>query len=478
MQSTLNRLHRALAFTIVLLAGCATLPSPAPVEVPGDPAAAACLNWYANLDRTIDAAGVRDAGETRIAGFPHLRADRFAASFRDMARTDAVLRKTLFQTLADLDLRARQIELTNLPPSTRPDASGLGACSRALVALDLSGPRSSALLDRLAVPDDYSTIKRVMGAYAVTAIPFFAGVTRWQDDTQAVFAAAKNREDVRRHVPAAPVGANPLATAVRDAMGVPALTPQEWQSLLARHTPVLDIVARSRSDRFGALQWQAGEIGVEPESPIAYTRVAFTRFHGETLVQLIYTFWFPERPLTGPFDPLGGRLDGLMVRITLDRDGTLLMVDSIHACGCYQLFFPSPRLSPRAPPDPNIEWAFVPKRLPPVRDGERVALRIASGTHYLEDIDVANVTPGDETYALASEHRLRSLPLPDGSFRSVYSPDGLIPGSERGERFLFWPMGIASPGAMRQWGRHATAFVGRRHFDDADLIERRFERVK
>jgi len=32
-----------------------------------------------------------------------------------------------------------------------------------------------------------------------------------------------------------------------------------------------------------------------------------------------------------------------------------------------------------------------------------------------------------------------------------------------------------TPGAMRQWGRHATAFVGRRHFDDADLIERRFQ---
>jgi hypothetical protein len=27
---------------------------------------------------------------------------------------------------------------------------------------------------------------------------------------------------------------------------------------------------------------------------------------------------------------------------------------------------------------------------------------------------------------------------------------------------------------MRQWGHHATAFVGRRHFDDVDLIERRF----
>jgi hypothetical protein len=36
-------------------------------------------------------------------------------------------------------------------------------------------------------------------------------------------------------------------------------------------------------------------------------------------------------------------------------------------------------------------------------------------------------------------------------------------------------MGIDNPGAMRQWGNHATAFIGRRHFDDADLIERRFE---
>jgi hypothetical protein len=35
-------------------------------------------------------------------------------------------------------------------------------------------------------------------------------------------------------------------------------------------------------------------------------------------------------------------------------------------------------------------------------------------------------------------------------------------------------MGIARAGAMRQWGRHATAFVGQRHFDDARLIEERF----
>jgi len=57
----------------------------------------------------------------------------------------------------------------------------------------------------------------------------------------------------------------------------------------------------------------------------------------------------------------------------------------------------------------------------------------------------------------------------------VFGPDGLVAGTERMERWFFWPMGVPSAGAMRQWGRHATAFVGRRHFDDADLLERRFE---
>jgi hypothetical protein len=37
-------------------------------------------------------------------------------------------------------------------------------------------------------------------------------------------------------------------------------------------------------------------------------------------------------------------------------------------------------------------------------------------------------------------------------------------------------MGIASAGAMRQWGTHATAFVGRRQFDDPFLLEEAFAR--
>jgi len=70
-------------------------------------------------------------------------------------------------------------------------------------------------------------------------------------------------------------------------------------------------------------------------------------------------------------------------------------------------------------------------------------------------------------------NELRSLSVDDRR-QSLFADNGLIPVSRRLERWLLWPMGIESAGAMRQWGHHATAFVGRRHFDDADLLESLF----
>ena len=65
--------------------------------------------------------------------------------------------------------------------------------------------------------------------------------------------------------------------------------------------------------------------------------------------------------------------------------------------------------------------------------------------------------------------------MADDGRRSLFGSDGLVAGSERAERWLLWPMGVPSPGAMRERGHHAIAFVGRRHFDDADLLDRLFE---
>jgi len=100
-----------------------------------------------------------------------------------------------------------------------------------------------------------------------------------------------------------------------------------------------------------------------------------------------------------------------------------------------------------------------------VRDAQDASVR---GFPYLRGSDSL------ARYEIRPYAELRSMPRLDGGRAGVFGPDGLVPGTERAERFVFWPMGIASAGAMRQWGRHATAFVGRRHFDDADLFEKRF----
>jgi hypothetical protein len=118
---------------------------------------------------------------------------------------------------------------------------------------------------------------------------------------------------------------------------------------------------------------------------------------------------------------------------------------------------------------------FSPQSLPRMADGERPVVRIASGTHYVERVSVTRGTDSVVRYALRPYGDLRSLFRFSGPRSSAFGPEGLVPGTERAERVLFRPMGIASAGVMRQCGRQATAFIGRRHFDAADLFEQRFK---
>jgi hypothetical protein len=215
---------------------------------------------------------------------------------------------------------------------------------------------------------------------------------------------------------------------------------------------------------------------VEAAEPTVYVHAAHTRYRDQVLLQLVYTIWFSERPRRGTIDLRAGRLDGLTWRVTLAPDGAPLIYDAIHPCGCYHMFFPTDRARPRPAPDPQSreEWAFVPQTLPPVGEDERPVVKLASGTHAIERVSLVRGANSLVRYVLRWYDELRSLPRA-AERASAFGPDGLIAGSERAERFIFWPMGVASAGAMRQWGRQPTAFVGRRHFDDADLLEKRFE---
>jgi hypothetical protein len=466
---------------VALLAGCAS-----PGDFRGAPSAEAgeCVQWYEALDRATDEARVRDAQYTRIPGYPYLRVDRTLASLRARAAQHPRALQSFIERLAELDLDARRYEILNLPHS-HPDALQRTAdCSRVLRERDLARPEArTALLERARVPDDYSLTARALGLYPLTRLGFAAGVRRWEQQTSQAFRTSHPSEAAVRYAPSpvrplsrAAIGGL-LARAQFDPLGMPVLSGPELARLAALYAPSFEILIEGDQDRFGALRWRRGrEVPeVDPSELAVYVQAAHTRYRERVLLQLVYTIWFAERPRLAAVDLLAGRLDGIVWRVTLAPDGEPLLYDSIHPCGCYHKFFPTPRARRLEPPDPLEEWAFVPQELPRVAEGERPVLRIASGTHYIEHVGLVRGSDSLTRYALRPYGELRSLARPDGGRRSAFGPDGLIAGSERAERFVFWPMGIASAGAMRQWGRQATAFVGRRHIDDADLIERRFE---
>ena len=479
------RCAAAVLVAALAAAGCATLEPSARLESP-DPVLRDCAEWFRALDARVDAAGVRDGQSARIAGFPYLRASRFLASFRDEARRDDTARSALIARLQDLDLQARRAEFANLgePPEALDRAR---ACGARLASADLADPATAArLLERVAVPDDYSTAMRGFGLYALTQIPFTSGVRRYQDEVRAAHRAPLRVPEGASLVTLAPGGGAPLARreaaailsrAAENPLGIPEPGPAALEDLLRTYAPIFEIEVTGDDDRPGALHWIEGRDTpqVDAAEPVVYRLAAWTRDVPRSLLQLVYVLWFPARPPQSDGDLLSGTLDGVVWRVTLAPDGEPLVYDTIHPCGCYHLFYPTPLASPRPAPEGEVEWMLAPQSLPRIADGERVRVRIAARTHYVERVTPVTGPAAGPRYALASYDQLRSMPLPGGGRRSLFAPDGIVPGTERAERYWFWPMGIDSAGAMRQWGREPTAFVGRRHFDDADLLEKRFD---
>jgi hypothetical protein len=438
-----------------------------------------CARLLRAMDEAVEAAGVRDAGAPRVPGFPYLRVERFTAGLGEAAAAlDGAAFAAWSELMAQADRRARAAELANA--GLQQQAAAVDACRYALAVAD---GREFALLQSSArVPDDYSTALRALGLYPLTRLAFAAGIAEWQRATRDSFAAPlealPQAGQLKRYAAAAlpPEIDLPQRSA---ALLVPGPARRQLTAWALRHAPSLEIDTAGDADRIGALHWlgdAAPSIDVDPAEPVAYLRTAYTHFAGRVRLQLVYTFWFPARPPAHAFDILAGRLDALIWRVTLDEQGEPLVYDSIHACGCYHLFFPTAAVAARPQPASLDEGMFAPQAAPPLAPGERIRLRVASRTHYLQRVSAGPAAEAaDLSYALRDERGLLTLRWPAGGTRSAYDAAGFVPGSERAERWLFWPSGIASAGQMRQWGRHATAFVGRRHFDEAGLLDRYFE---
>lgn len=459
-----------------------------------------CSAWWQSLDRATQEAGVRDAQAALIEGFAGLRTTRMLSDLRPEAARSPQAFEAWLMRAAQEDQLARTAEIHNLPAAV---LASLGAGSPAaalertdrcreqgLDALRSQGALQDRLLERAEFASSYSIWRRAAGLYSLARWPFFAGVQRWQDQQVSAMKAWQSKTPALTLWQAPPRQDPGPMPAERDALGLLLWSDAQAQAWLAWHAPDFAIETRGSFDRPGYLFWApsaAGAAGnqapeIDTTRPVVYQRIAATRLDGRWLAQLVYTLWFPQRPASGPWDLLSGHLDGLVVRLTLDERGQVLLLDTMHACGCYHLFFAGQQLRPKPGAPLHEEWLFAPADLPALHPGQTLVVQVSSGSHDVMGLLATDrhraSAGGASTYQVDSEQALRSLPVvgakADPARRSLYGPDGLVPGTQRGERWLFWPMGIASAGAMRQWGHHATAFVGRRHFDDPDLLDRRF----
>lgn len=498
------RLHAAMKLSgapylfmplMLVLAGCSTAPS----RPAAPPEAHACLAFLNMSDDTVRQAGMGDAQATRVPGFPYLRIDRFLASFAGDDLSPAGLQMWIGQ-MRQLDLAGRAKEYRALSAAQRtrldsgaPTAEDLWqrarACGARLQRLDMEDGRARTRLLKVArVPSDYVLWQQILGLYPLTSIGVLQGVRRYHSEVEQTYATPLNQLPVQgrlvRFMPPTedlPLTSSGVAAILQRSADNPLRIPHpdgpERRRLFAAFAPVWEVDVAGDADRLGMPYWSRRP-EVNTRQPVVFTHLSYARFAGEILLQLNYIVWFPARPRTGALDLLGGRLDGIIWRVTLAADGQPLIYDSVHNCGCYHRFFPTPRLRLVRRRVGFEEPVLVPQR---VRlDPSRKVLRIAATSHAVQRVYSASGTPtaasAEVGYRFREYDLLRALPIGDG-YRSLFGPGGIVPDTERRERCLLWPTGVDSPGAMRQWGRHAVAFVGERYFDAPRLIERYFERV-
>jgi len=490
-----RRLYTFLAL-FIFLSGCAYTPQPVLAPYLGnDTPAGRCADFFAALDQAVRETGIRDAGEFRLKNHPYLRVNRFLASFfteiDDRAAFDDWVKR-----LQLLDQKARFLEIDNLPPKSLKNLYAktgetdirhkVVQCGEILKTIDFkdSDQRRKFRVD-VKVFDDYILLRRILGLYPITSMFVSSGIYRYQSEVHKSFS---NQPPLGwqkiRYVPADSYDSQASAFDIlqlsgRDAIGIPEYSSKDQQILFDFFAPIWEVQTAGDFDGIGTPFWTADKTpAIDTNRPVSFQRLSFARFKGKILTQLNYIVWFPARPKEHAFDIFGGSFDGLIYRVTLDADGQPLLYETVHNCGCYHKFYPTDRLQAVKKID-YAEKPLVLKAPPGDPNSARMVVALETRTHYVKRLYTLprEMTTEAVSYSFADYDQLRSLKYAEHEHRSFFREDSIVNGSERLERYILWPTGVLSPGAMRQWGRHSVAFVGKRHFDDPNLIEKIFQRV-
>ncbi|MCG8431505.1 MAG: hypothetical protein MJA29_10075 [Candidatus Omnitrophica bacterium] len=454
--------------------------------------------FFRVLDEAVEEAGVRNAAGFRIKGFPFLRANRFLTGLKERAIT-AEQKQLWVELMRQYDLSERSKEIHNLPVSALsslcdllPDISSrkdifqrLISYSERYAAAERAHPAFIEKLKRkVRDPGVYSLAMRVFGLYPLIA-PVVEFATAQVYETFRKWHKTPMYELPVRGTLTAYAPANridlvsvPLAAMMeesrRDALGIPRLSKEEIEIIAKTFAPVLSIDVTGDHDRLGEVQWRDGKLTVDCSNPAVYYYPSYTLLGRRVHLQINYAFWYRSR--SGKHAPWieRGPLDGMTLRVTLDKDGMPLIADITNNCGCYYFALPRNERVAEVIKRPGKPDPLVPGWLPDTYPEQPLKLRINTGWHQVQHVD-AGMPDQSLTYRLTSYETLEILPSGEETTESAFTSSGIMKGSWRLEPFLFFSMGIPKVGYMRQRGNHAIKLTGRAHFTDPYLFERDFK---
>ncbi len=410
--------------------------------------------------------------------FPHLAFDRFSASLPASLTTLEGKSQWLAYVhgLGAKQLHSALAWQNSLSPQRR---ESLLQCQEQLVQPSLESASFWQQMDAepVVIPSAYQPWKRVVGFYPLASLVAKGQIEEEQAHIQREFTrplAHPFHYDVRVNDKNARDDAHlTIQKMVEQARGEsalnwPMLSAPEANQLLNHYAPVFTVETLSKADLPGALELDDdASPTINTNTPTLYQDISYTQFNGDTLLQLNYVLWFSARPAESTFDPYSGAFDAVNIRVTLDKQGTPLIVDSVHQCGCFHMVY---ALSPTLSFVESENEKPIQQHLAKPASSDRLHVSLSGSQHMITDLRFTGNIPAAIGLNTQPLDTLFTLKAPHGDVLSPFNQHGILAESARGERWFLWPFGVRNPGAMRQQGQHAIAFIGERHFDDAKIF--------
>jgi hypothetical protein len=465
--------HCLLIVTLLLMQACSVKPE-----------LYSCEGALTDLDHFLESE-VGTLNAKRIAKHPGLRYDRFIYSYiGELNSGSNVSQQDLIAYMSDAAKTGLLLEWQNLNrqqmdewkqryPEYSTDTFIESCVAKAKQQYLAQTEQSAELLSSLLPDDDYSDTAKFFGIYPLSSKVFASAVKKeqhsltehWQQASDKAHSGFNQDQAILytpksfKHRLATPLSLNLLGQLSNELQG---------QHLLDKFAPQWLIENAHQDNLPGKPVWQGDQLQVDSDTATSFSLISYGRYKQQTTIQLNYIMWFNQRPELSSFDWVAGQHDAVIFRIHLTPQLEIVAYDSIHLCGCwYTLMLPNEQAY-QAVQDSSQEPVLMYR----VDAQTKMRISISADTH-----QIVGLVPAEENAELKSIEyqslawqQLNLLAKAELT-KSVFDRQGYVHGSQRLERWFFWPMGVKQPGSLRRFGDHAISFVGERYFDQAYLLE-------